>query len=256
MTVPRQPRNVWRQAILVTRTMTTPRPQAIAHRGASGYAYENSLAAFRLAAELGSDGVELDIHSTRDGGLVVHHDAGLPGLGLIGELELAAVRGARLPNGETSPTLAEALTAIGDRDVWVEVKTLDPAFDGTLFQTLDAGPFPARYFLHSFDHRIIRRLGQLRPAQRLGALLASYPIDPVAVLRETGADTLWQDWHLIDRPLVERVHAAGATIIAWTANDAAAIARLMALDVDGICGNYPDRILAARRAVDPSSPPS
>src|SRR4051794_21996467 len=54
-------------------------PRILAHRGASGHATENSLAAFRLAAELGADGVELDVHATRDGAILVHHDPDLPG---------------------------------------------------------------------------------------------------------------------------------------------------------------------------------
>ena len=57
------------------------RPYVIAHRGASGYEYENSRAAFRRAVMLDADGVELDVHATRDGAIVVHHDAEIPGFG-------------------------------------------------------------------------------------------------------------------------------------------------------------------------------
>ncbi|MGH7590814.1 MAG: glycerophosphodiester phosphodiesterase, partial [Gemmatimonadales bacterium] len=60
-----------------------PRPAVLAHRGASGYAYQNSLAAFRLAGEMGADGIELDIHATTDGALVVHHDPAVDGVGVI-----------------------------------------------------------------------------------------------------------------------------------------------------------------------------
>src|SRR3982750_3488773 len=104
------------------------RPSIIAHRGASGYEYENSRAAFRRAVMLDADGVELDIHTTRDGGIVVHHDPDLPELGSTAQLSLAEARQVRIRNGERIPVLAEVLELVGDRDVWVEVKTLPPAF--------------------------------------------------------------------------------------------------------------------------------
>ena len=68
------------------------RPYVIAHRGASGYEYENSRAAFRRAVMLDADGVELDVHATRDGAIVVHHDAEIPGFGPIALLSLGATR--------------------------------------------------------------------------------------------------------------------------------------------------------------------
>ncbi|MFZ5623898.1 MAG: glycerophosphodiester phosphodiesterase [Gemmatimonadota bacterium] len=219
-------------------------PLVIAHRGASGHAWENSPTAFRLAHELGADGVELDVHATRDGGLIVHHDAAIPGLGPISELTSATIATARLPNGEPIPTLVQALDLLRGLDVWVEVKALPPAADAALFAALEAGPTPDRYAVHSFDHRIIARLGRARPTLRFGALEASYQFDPAQVLRETGAETLWQEQHLVDADLVRVVARAGGQVIAWTANEPADIARLVRAGVHGICGNYPERIRA------------
>src|SRR3954465_10811614 len=158
------------------------RPSVIAHRGASGYEYENSRAAFRRAVILDTDGVELDIHATRDGGIVVHHDPEIPGLGSIAQLSLAEARQVRIRNGEPMPQLAEILDLVGNRDVWVEVKTLPPSFDQRLFDILDRGPAPARHAAHSFDHRIVQRLGQTRPGLRRGVLLSAYVTDPVSVM--------------------------------------------------------------------------
>jgi glycerophosphoryl diester phosphodiesterase len=220
-------------------------PQVIAHRGASGHEYENSPAAFRAAAALGADGVELDIHTTTDGVFLVHHDAHVRGLGIIGELPSTAFAGYKLPNGEPIPTLAEALGILDGLEVWVEVKTLPASADVRLLETLDAGPTPLRYAVHGFDHRIVARLGDLRPELRRGALLASYLLDTLPVLHGTGADTLWMDAQLIDEALVTDLHTDGMRIIAWTANEERDIRRLIGLGVDGICGNYPDRIRAA-----------
>jgi glycerophosphoryl diester phosphodiesterase len=220
-------------------------PQVIAHRGASGHEYENSPTAFRRAAALGADGVELDIHTTTDGCFLVHHDAHVRGVGIIGELTAAAFANYRLPNGEAIPTLADALRLLEGLDVWVEVKTLPASADEGLLQTLDGGPTPGRYAVHGFDHRIVARLGDRRPELRRGALLASYLLDTLPVLHGTGADTLWMESQLIDQVLVTDLHTDGLRIIAWTANDERDIRRLIELGVDGICGNYPERIRAA-----------
>jgi len=214
----------------------------IAHRGASGYAFENSPAAFREAVARGADGVELDVHATADGGIVVHHDPVLTGGQPLSTLTLAQATASLLSNGEPVPTLAEVLQLMGDREVWVEVKSLPSIHDAALLRALDAGPFPARYAVHSFDHRITARLARQRPTLRLGALLSARLIDPVAALRGAGATTLWQEWNFIDQALVDAVHAAGAGIIAWTVNDPTVAVRLTALGVDGLCGNFPDRL--------------
>ena len=220
------------------------RPSAIAHRGASGIAYENSPSAFRLAKQLGADGVELDVHATADGDLVVHHDYAIPEAGLISGLSSADIAHHRLPNGEEIPTLGQALQLLDGLDVWVEVKSLPASFDHRLFETLDRGPTPKRYAVHSFDHRIIARLGKQRPILSRGVLLASYLLDPVAVVRSAGADVLWQEAHLIDQDLVQLMHEAGCRLIAWTANTEAEISRLAKMGADGICGNFPDLIHA------------
>ncbi len=222
-----------------------PRPSIIAHRGASGYEYENSRAAFRRAVMLDADGVELDVHATRDGALVVHHDADLPGMGPISQLALAGVRQARLRNGEPVPLLGEVLDLVGDRDVWIEVKSLAEEHDPKLFAAIDRGPAPERYAVHSFDHRIVRRLGVSRPDLRRGVLLSAYLADPIEAMRAVGATTLWQEWLQIDEDLVRRVHAADFTLIAWTVDEIGDLGRLARLGVDGLCGNYPDRIRVA-----------
>jgi len=130
----------------------------------------------------------------------------------------------------------------------VEVKSLPAAHDGALFEALDRGPAPGRYAVHSFDHRIIRRLGEGRPSLRRGILLSAYLDDAVAAMQAVGATMLWQEWMVVDQDLVNRVHEAGCTIIAWTVNEIGDLERLVRLGVDGICGNYPDRVRVALAA--------
>jgi glycerophosphoryl diester phosphodiesterase len=131
--------------------------------------------------------------------------------------------------------------------VFVEIKTLAPQFDARLLEVLAGGPNPAGYAIHSFDHRIVRRVGTAQASLRRGVLSGSYAIRPTIAMEDAGAKDLWQEQSLVDSSLVAAVHRAGGRVIAWTANTAERMRELIQLGVDGICTNYPD---VARRAVD------
>ncbi len=222
-------------------------PLVIAHRGASGSELENSLAAFRAAAPQGADAVELDIHATRDGELIVHHDEAIAGTH-IAQSSARAIGTLRLANGEPVPTLSQALAAIAPRlQVFVEVKTLPPRWDDRLLETLDRGPNPAGYAVHGFDHRIVRRLAEQRPSLTCGILASAYLIRPLSAMEDAGATILWQERSVADEPLVRTVHAAGKRVFLWTVDEPGDLARSVAWGVDGLCTNFPAR---ARRAVD------
>jgi glycerophosphoryl diester phosphodiesterase len=222
------------------------KPLVIAHRGASSVELENSLAAFRAARGQGADGVELDVHATIDGEIVVHHDPSIMGLPIAQTraTDLAAVP---LANGEPIPTLAQALDVLGTLRVFVEVKVLDPRWDDRLFATLDRGPNPAGYAVHSFLAPVIRRLGEKRPTLPRGILSEVRSPSAKQILADAAAQTLWPEQSTIDERLVRTVHGLGATIIAWTVDNPADMERLVHWSVDGLCTNHPER---ARPIVD------
>lgn len=223
------------------------RPLVIAHRGASGYEYENSLAAFRTAADRGADAAELDIHTTADGALIVHHDEKIGGH-LIAHSSLRQVREHPLPNGEPVPTLDDALAAIIPRMIaCVEVKALAPRWDENLFEAVDRTGAPERVILHGFDHRLVHRLGEKRPQLRRGVLSASYPMHPVRCLEDADASVFWQHRNHVDEALVSCIHEAGMALYVWTVDEPEEMQRFLALGVDGIVTNLPD---LARAAVD------
>jgi glycerophosphoryl diester phosphodiesterase len=231
------------------------RPLVIAHRGASGSELENSLAAFRAAAPQGADGVELDVHATVDGELIVHHDESVNGTH-IPRATARAIAALRLSNAEPIPTLAQALDVLGPLKVFVEIKGLDPKWDDRLLETLDNGPNPSGYAVHSFDHRIVRRLGEQRPTLPRGVLMGAYPVRPLSDMEDAGASILWQERNLTDELLVRAVHGApgggGARIFVWTVDEPEDLTRFVAWGVDGICTNFPAR---ARQAVDRGGAP-
>jgi glycerophosphoryl diester phosphodiesterase len=225
---------------------TSGHPLIIAHRGASGHAVENSIEAFRKADELRADGVELDVHATVDGAIVVFHDSCLPGGERISETPAARVREHRLANGEPMPLLSDALAAIPELLVFIEVKHLDVRWDGALLKTIATGG-PERCAVHSFDHRIIARLAAIRPTLACGALAMARLVDPVHALDRARADTLWQEHDLVDLSLIQQVHDSNRRVFAWTVNDPETARNLTAQGVDGLCGNFPERLGRSRR---------
>jgi glycerophosphoryl diester phosphodiesterase len=223
-------------------TPTAARPvptrvELIGHRGASGERPQNTLAAFRRAEELGADAVELDVHLTKDGHLVVLHDRTVPAKPeqlRVDSLTLDELRAFR-PEGEPIPTLSEVLAAVKPTTrIYCELKGLRTA--GPALELLKSRGEAAA--VHSFDHRMIDEARAIAPAVARGVLESAYHTDPTASLREHGARDLWQDEGWIDRDMVNRVHAAGGRVIAWTVNWPRRAKLLADIGVDGICTNY------------------
>jgi glycerophosphoryl diester phosphodiesterase len=235
---------------------TLSHPEIIAHRGASRERPENTLAAFRRALELGADAIELDVHLTADGVLVVHHDAilgGEPPTPLSGRAIRTVTSGELLAfrvRGEQVPTLAAVLDAVGQRMVvYCELKgpgTAGPAVRALTDPSRHVPGSPWRTAVHSFDHRMVDEARRLAPELPRGLLEASYHLDPTASLSSVDARDLWQHWELIDEALVDAVHARAGRVVAWTANDTDVMARLAAMRVDALCT---DDVAAARRVL-------
>ena len=214
--------------------MPVPLPEIIAHRGASRERPENTLAAFRRAVELGADAIELDLHRTSDGVIVVHHDADVGSGRAIRELTLATVGAVRV-GGEPIPTLAQVFEAVGaSLGVYCELKGLDTA-PAALDVIQAFATLPAGAAVHAFDHRLIAEAARLAPSVPRGVLEVSYPVDPLGAARDVDARDLWRQWEFVDEALVRAAHADGRRVVAWTVNDAAAMSRLSMWGVDALC---------------------
>ena len=216
-------------------------PELIGHRGAPRERPENTLSSFLRALDLGADAVELDVHTTRDGVVVVHHDfipravSNIPALRDRPIAELTAEELATFAvAGEHIPTLAQVLEAVSPRaTVYVEIKGrgIEAAVVSTIARVAPGRDVP----VHSFDHRAVTRARAVDGNITGGILLTSYLIDPAGAMRAAGARDYWQEWTMIDEDLVEAVHGARGRVIAWTVNDAETARRLAAMGVDGIC---------------------
>jgi len=217
-----------------------PAPIVIAHRGASATHPENTIEAFRAAAAVGADWVELDVRRTADGALVVHHDAHLPDGRAIVELPAEA-----LPM--SVPTLEAALDACAGMGVNIEIKNNPPDPD------LDPDEYVAEAtidLLHHRDGRDEVLISSFNPAtlvrvrERAGHLpTALLVVDPqpdtVEVLLEVGHTALHPYDLFVDVALVDRCHEHGIAVNVWTVDDPARMRELLAQGVDGICTNVP-----------------
>ena len=197
---------------------------------------QNSIPAFLRAIELGADAIELDVHGTRDGTLVVHHDDDVNALDAprrsIADMTHEELRKYRLPDDIEIPTLPAVLSEIRDKAmVYVEIKA--PNIEALVTRCIRESN--ARCAVHSFDHRIVKTVRAIFPAIRTGVLEVSRHLDPTWSLSATGAQDLWQEVTFVDEELVARAHKIGARVIAWTANDADQWETLRRIGVDGIC---------------------
>ena len=229
----------------------------LAHRGANRIEPENTLGAFRRALDLGADGVELDVHRTVDGGLVVHHDAVAGAVGLLSATPMAGVRAA-VPS---IPTLAEALDVCAGRLVNVEIKNLpgDADHDPTetsaalVVELLAARGGRDTVLVSSFNLATVDRVRALDPATPT-ALLTARITDlhgTLELAHDHGHGALNPRAHLLagrraDR-LVARASELGMGLYVWTVNDARQLRRLAAAGVTGLITDVPDR---ARRVLD------
>ena len=230
-----------RRALRRRRGELSRSPELIGHRGAPRERPENTLASFLRALDLGADAVELDVHATSDGVVVVHHDFVPRADSSVTTLRgrpIAARTAAELEtfqvSGEPIPTLTAVLEAVGSRaTVYVEIKGHD--IEAAVVATIASVRSAPRVAVHSFDHRAVVRARAMQPKLPSGILSASYLIDPQGALRAANARDYWQEASMLDEALVDAVHAGEGRVIAWTVNDPEHARRLASMGVDGIC---------------------
>lgn len=233
-------------------------PLVVAHRGASRRFPENTVAAFRGAAALGADWVELDVRRTADRRLVVHHDADIAvddeDVARVLRHPLVELGRDELP--ESVPDLTDALAACEHLGVNVEIKSSkdDPDYDPdywiceAVVAALD-GWDRARMLVTSFDLRAIDRVRLLDPTVPTGLLTVgmSDAASLVARIAARGHVALNPWSSTVTTELVGTVHDAGLAVNVWTVDDPERIAELAAMGVDGIITNVPD---VARSVLD------
>ena len=228
----------------------------IAHRGASGIAPENTLAAFKKAIEIGVDAVELDLHGTADGEVVVIHDASLDRTtdhrGLINQTALETIKRADAGRwfgaefaGESVPTLAEALECIGDKTVaLLEIK--DPLIAEAVVAKVRETQTLNLTVIISFHTTVLEAVRALEPRIPTGWLIGNHnnhvPSEQLCQqLGELGSSLLNVNHQLITAEFAYEIRRRGIALWCWTVDDVVRMREMKTFGVQGITSNYPER---------------
>lgn len=222
----------------------------IGHRGACGYAPENTLASMRKALELGVDGFEFDIQLSKDNIPVVIHDATLErttnGKGLVRDYTFQELQQLDAGNGEKIPSLKEVIDKFGHKThLFIELKAEDsvkPVMELLKHSIKTMNLSYDKFFICSFNHQQIAEAKSLIPEIRTCALLVGIPVTLAQIAVEAGAYSLNPAIHHVNQALIDDAKAKGLRVMVWTVNEQEEIAHARTLNVDGIISNYPDRI--------------
>ncbi|MDJ0839142.1 MAG: glycerophosphodiester phosphodiesterase [Acidobacteriota bacterium] len=248
----------------------------IAHRGGAGLFPENTLHAFRQAAQMGADVMEIDIHQTADGHLVVAHDPHVDrvtdGSGLIKEHTLAELQaldaGYRWTRdheifpfrgkGCTIPTLLELYEALPDHWINIDIKQADPPIFQNLADFIRRHGVAERTMVGSFHVAAIegfrRACPEVATAASVRESMRIFILHKLFLQRfyRRGVESALQipDVHegfvIVTPRFVKTAHQRGLAVHVWTVNDKQTMHRLIDMGVDGIVTDFPDRLLAVK----------
>ena len=255
------------QIIFSNPSMNEHKCLTIAHRGFSGKAPENTLASFRKALEEKADGIELDVHQTKDGKIVVIHDASIDrttnGKGLICEMTYEEIKkydaGIKFANnfsGESVPLLEDVLQLVnGNATLYIEIKKGSepyPGIEKKVLEILEQYNAHKRCVLHSFEKDTLSRINDLNDSIPLFQTIYVPPFmssiyfdriffrSRIAHFRNLLGVNI--NHTAVDASLVNKIHHKKLKIIVWTVNNPSDIEKMKLMGVDGIISNFPDRV--------------
>ncbi|SDN12994.1 glycerophosphoryl diester phosphodiesterase [Psychrobacillus sp. OK028] len=234
----------------------------VAHRGATGYAPENTIAAFDLAVDMKADYIEIDVQRSKDGELVVIHDTTVDrttdGTGKVGDLTFEQLRSLDAGSwkeeqfvGETIPTFEEILERYhGKIGILIELKApeLYPGIEDQVSEALKERnldkPQNEKIIIQSFNFESMKKTNQLLPKVSIGVLTSNSADTTLEALQEfsTYADWFNPSYGIVTEELVSQVHSLGMQIGSWTVRSQEAADLLFKMRVDAIISDYPDYV--------------
>ena len=225
----------------------------IAHRGASGSAPENTLPSFAKAIALGISSVEFDVHTTKDGSLVIIHDETLyrttNGNGLVAKKTLDELKTLDAGEGQKIPTLQEVLNLFDKKTnkktiINIELKGKNTA---ALLAKIITSYVKTRklsydnFFISSFDHQQLTDFKALLPQVKLGVLIKNDILFSWEEILKLKPYSINQDMRAITTEFVKKSHSHGIKVFAYTVNELSNMIKMQDLEVDGIFSDYPER---------------
>lgn len=231
-------------------------PIIIGHRGASGYAPENTFSAFQLAHEMGSHGIEFDVQLTKDGIPLVIHDETLDRTtNLRGQVSTFAWEELQQADaggwmgdqwlGERLPLLQEVMEAYSHLFLNIELKNSIvpyPGMEEIVIELLKRSCDLSKVIVSSFNPQSVLRLKQLEPQLRTGLLYEEEPSDVLEYALRLGVAAVHPDYRLLTEEKVRLFQRQGLQVNTWTVNEPEDMKKMIRIGVDGIITNYPDRL--------------
>lgn len=219
----------------------------IAHRGASGYAPENTLAAFKKALLMNIDMIEFDVRALPSGEVILMHDHRLDrttnGTSYVHVHSFDDLRRLNAGDNEIIPTLQEVLDLV-NREVPVNIELkgsgVAKAVADIVKEYLEQGWRPADFFVSSFNHRELQEFKLLMPHIDIGALAAVVPLGYAAFASELNAAAVCLEDEFVDDHYIQDAHDRGLKVYVYTVNDIEEVQRFYYMGVDGVFSNYPD----------------
>jgi glycerophosphoryl diester phosphodiesterase len=237
------------------------KPLVYAHRGASGYAPENTMSAFKMAVELGSNGIECDVQMTKDGRLVICHDETVDrttnGKGFIKDLNYDEIReldaGGWFDSGfknERIPQFSELLKLVSYTGLLLNIEIKSgivqyPGIEQKVLAEVAAFGIQSRVIISSFNHYAIKECKNINPSVKTGALYMEGLFEPWNYMKSLGCECAHPFYMAMVPAISKELKARGYILNAFTVNDPKISIELAKMGVDGIITNYPDRILEA-----------
>ena len=229
-----------------------------AHRGFSGEYPENTMIAFEKALEAGCEGIENDVHLTKDGVLVIIHDEEIDrtgnASGWVKDMtyeELCKVDFSSKFHDKVGfqkiPTLDEYLQLVKDKDIItnIELKTgiiEYPGIERAVYEKLKEYDYCDKVVISSFNHQSVKRMKEIAPEIKCGLLTATWILDAGEYTASHGFECYHPLFVMLKPENVADLRAHGIEINTWTVNEEEHIGWMIDAKVDGIIGNYPDRV--------------
>lgn len=222
----------------------------IAHRGAKAYKPENTLQAFQKALDLNSDGIELDVHLSSDGHIIVMHDETIDkmtnGKGEINTYTLAELKSFLIADELQIPTLNEVFDLVDKKCfINVELKSKDALqCVSTLIEKYIAekGWNYDHFIISSFDWNALKEVRNLNPNIPIGVLTEEDIDTALAFAESINAKAIHPDFQLLNKENVHQIQKKGFLVFPWTVNSEEDIQKVKSYHVNGIISDNPDKI--------------
>lgn len=229
-----------------------------AHRGFSGKYPENTLLAFEKAIELGVDGIELDVHLSKDNEMVIIHDENVSrttnGEGFIKDLtyeEISKLDASYIYTGQYGfnkiPTLREYFELVKDKDVItnIELKTNIfeyPGIEQKVWELIQEYHLESKVIISSFNHFSVMRMRKIAPMLEYGLLSETWLIDAGNYVNNLGIKYYHPIFRNLTDEIVKEIHQYGIKINTYTVNTEEDIKDMISKDINIVISNFPDLV--------------